>query len=137
MKKLNCILLIDDNAPDNAFHSIVIKNANAAEHVKIATDGEKALEYLEKAKEDPNQYPLPDLIFLDINMPKINGFEFLKEVKERKYFGSRKVVVIMLTGSLNPRDEKIAKEKLASQIQDYKTKPLTAEMLQEIIEKFF
>ncbi len=138
MKKLNCILLIDDNVDDNFFHSLVINEANAAENIKTATDGQKALEYLEKSKEDQNQNPFPDLIFLDINMPKLNGFQFLEKAKANKCFDTgKKVVLIMLTGSLNPNDEKTAKEKFANEINDYKIKPLTAEILKEIIEKYF
>jgi len=138
MKKLNCILLIDDNVDDNFIHSLVIKEANAAENIKTATDGQKALEYLEKSKEDQNQNPFPDLIFLDINMPKLNGFQFLEKAKENKYFDTgKKVVLVMLTGSLNPNDEKTAKENFANEINDYKIKPLTAEILKEIIEKYF
>ncbi len=138
MKKLNCILLIDDNVDDNFFHSLVINEANAAENIKTATDGQKALEYLEKSKEDQNQNPFPDLIFLDINMPKLNGFQFLEKAKANKYFDTgKKVVLVMLTGSLNPNDEKTAKENFANEINDYKIKPLTAEILKEIIEKYF
>lgn len=137
MKKLNCILLIDDNAHDNFFHTLVIKEANAAEQIKIALDGEKALEYLEKTKVDPALYPYPDLIFLDINMPMLNGFEFLTKAIEKKHFKDKKVIIVMLTGSLNPKDEKTAKEKFSHEISDYKIKPLTPEMLNKIIEKFF
>lgn len=138
MKKLNCILLVDDNDDDNFFHSLAIKETDAAEIIKTATDGQKALEYLEKSKKDQNQNPFPDLIFLDINMPKLNGFQFLEKAKENKYLDTaKKVVIVMLTGSLNPNDEKTAKGKFANEIKDYKIKPLTAEMLKAIIEKYF
>jgi CheY-like chemotaxis protein len=138
MKKLNCILLIDDNLDDNFFHSLIIKEAGAAEIIKTAVNGEKALEYLEKSKGDPIQYPFPDLIFLDINMPRINGFEFLEKAREKKYFENVKpVVVVMLTSSLNPTDEKRAKEDFSDEIVDFENKPLSAKMLDEIVDKFF
>lgn len=138
MKKLNCVLLIDDNVNDNFFHTISIKEADAALQIKTATDGEKALEYLENCKENTGQYPFPDLIFLDINMPKINGFEFLEKAKERKLIDdSKPVIIIMLTSSLNPSDEQIAKEKFSNEIKNFKNKPLTVEMINEIIEKYF
>ncbi len=138
MKKLNCILLVDDNVNDNFFHTIAIKDANAAEQINTATDGQMALEYFDKTKENPNQYPFPDLIFLDINMPKLNGFEFLEKAREKIFFDNNKLpVIVILTGSLNPNDEEIAKEKFSNEIKDFKNKPLTTEMLREIIEKFF
>ena len=137
MKKLNCILLIDDNVDDNFFHTLVIKEADAAEQIKTATDGQKALEYLENTKVDPIQYPFPDLIFLDINMPLFNGFEFLEKAREKKCFEDRKPIIVMLTGSFNPNDEQTAKERFSNEIKDYKIKPLTIEMLKEIIDRFF
>lgn len=138
MKQLNCILLIDDNVNDNFFHSVTIQEANAALQIKTVIDGEKALEYFDNAEKDPIQYPFPDLVFLDINMPKINGFEFLEKAKKRKIINSGKpVVIVMLTSSLNPNDEQMAKQKFANEIRDYKNKPLTTEMLMEIISKYF
>jgi CheY-like chemotaxis protein len=96
------------------------------------------LEYLEKAREGENEYPFPDLIFLDINMPKINGFEFLKKAKEKKLITKDKpLIVVMLTSSLNPDDQTTAELTFPDEIKEYKNKPLTEEMLKEIIEKYF
>lgn len=138
MKTINCILLIDDNVHDNFFHTRTIKKANAAKQVKTATSGEKALEYFENSKQDPENFPLPDLILLDINMPGINGFEFLEKAREKKIFNSGKpIVIVMLTSSLNSNDEKMAREKFSKEIKEFKNKPLTQETLIEIIEKEF
>lgn len=138
MKKLDCILLVDDNVDDNFFHSLTIKQSDAAREIKTATTGDKALDYFEKCKDGENGYTTPDLIFLDINMPGMNGFEFLENLKNKKLINSGKqVVIIMLTSSLNPNDESLAKEKFSSEIKDFKNKPLTTEMLKEIIEKYF
>ncbi len=138
MKTVNCILLVDDNEHDNFFHSIVIKEAGAARQIKTAISGFKALEYLEDTKKDPEQYPVPDLIFLDINMPGINGFEFLEKARELKLIDENKsFVVVMLTSSMNPNDENNAKKNFANEIKEFRNKPLTAEMLEEITEHFF
>lgn len=138
MKKINCILLIDDNSDDNFFHTITIEENGAAQHVKTATTGETALEYLKQAKLNMNEYPMPDLIFLDINMPGMNGFEFLEKAKNLKMFHQVKtVIIVMLTSSLNPNDEKMAKEVYANEIMEFRNKPLSTEALKEIIEKFF
>jgi len=138
VKKLNCILLVDDNFHDNFFHSLAIDEIDAAENTITAIDGQKALEYLKKCNEGQNKNPFPDLIFLDINMPKVNGFQFLEKVKENNYIASdKKVITIMLSGSLNPNDKKKAKENFANEISDYRIKPLTSKMLKEIIELYF
>ncbi len=126
-------MLVDDNPDDNFFHERVIKKGNAAEIVITKTTGMEALEYLklEKSSKDPD----PDLIFLDINMPGMNGWEFLEEYNKLDEVFKSRVIVIMLTTSENPDDKMKAKTmKIAS---DFKTKPLTQEMLDEIIDKYF
>jgi len=138
MKRVNCILLVDDNVHDNFFHILNIGEACASEQVKTALDGEKALEYLENTKKDPVEFPFPDIIFLDINMPKINGFEFLEKAIDKKLITKNNpVTIIMLTSSLNPNDEKMAKEKFSDEIIEFRNKPLTVEMLNEITERYF
>lgn len=136
MKQLNCILLIDDNEDDNLFHTLVIKKCQAAARTIAVTTGEKGLDYLEAARREPDRHPCPDLIFLDINMPGINGFEFLERARDKGLIEERRTtVIVMLTSSLNPGDEKTAREKFAHEITEYRNKPLTADMLQEIIER--
>jgi CheY-like chemotaxis protein len=72
-KKLNCILLVDDDTEDNHYHKIVLDDMHITTQVEIARDGIEALQYLTKE----NQIT-PELIFLDINMPRMNGWEFLE-----------------------------------------------------------
>jgi CheY-like chemotaxis protein len=136
MKKINCILLIDDNPADNEFHKIRITKAGICNHIKIVTSGREAIDYLMKvgdAKEE--SYPKPDLIFLDINMPGMNGFEFLEEYKKLASKLKSKVVIVMLTNSLNPDDQKRA---LAThEVSEYQNKPLSVKTLQDTIEKYF
>ncbi len=127
--KLNCILLIDDDADDNFFHQIALREINAAETIHVVTNGFDALEYL------TNDNHIPDLIFLDINMPKMNGWEFLKEYDKLNIEQQAKVVIIMLTTSLNPSDRENATT--MNGITDFRTKPLTVEMVEEIIRNYF
>ena len=126
-------MLVDDNPDDNFFHERVIKKNNIAEIVVAQQTGRDALEYLKMEKENENLHP--DLIFLDINMPGMNGWEFLEEYgKLDEKFKSR-AVVIMLTTSENP-DDKLKAEAMNA-ASEFKTKPLTKEMLDEIMEKYF
>ena len=129
-KKLNCILLVDDNAADNRYHKIIIKAMNITEHIEIALDGEEAINFLKKESQTP-----PEIIFLDINMPKMNGWEFLDVYQELKAEQRANVMIVMLTTSSNPDDEKKAKQ--ISEVTSFKTKPLTEEMLTELLEKHF
>jgi CheY-like chemotaxis protein len=129
-KKLNCIMLIDDDDDDNFFHQMVINELNIAEHIEIALNGEEALLFLKKENRIH-----PDIIFLDINMPKMNGWEFMDSYKELRPDQKAKVVVMMLTTSENPEDKKRAA--LYSEITGFNSKPLTKEMLVAILEKHF
>jgi len=129
-KKLNCILLVDDDAEDNFFHQIVIQDMNITENIQIAKNGLEALEFLK----NENQIP-PELIFLDINMPKMNGWEFLEAYEELKIFQKAKVIVVMLTTSINPEDKK--RSELFPEITGFNSKPLTEDIVNEIIARHF
>jgi CheY-like chemotaxis protein len=130
---LRCIMLVDDNPFDNFFHERQIKRCNPDTVVIAKTSGYDALEYL-------NSLVLvesvgPDLIFLDINMPKMNGWEFLVEYEKLEEDVKSKYVIIMLTTSENPED--IAKSKEFKSISDFISKPLTKELMNEITKHYF
>lgn len=128
-KKLNCVMLIDDNEDDNFFHKIVLKETGITEHIKVAESGFEALDFL------VNENKIPELIFLDINMPKMNGWEFLEEYRKLNEEQKARVVIIMLTTSLNPTDRKKAFS--IPEVNGFETKPLSPETLNEIVERHF
>lgn len=137
MKKINCILLVDDDESDNFFHTLTITEADICNQVKVVTDGRHALDYLIKSK-DPDlspEFPKPDLIFLDINMPRVDGFEFLEEYEKFEEEFKTGILIFMLTTSLNPYDQERANR--LNVVSEYKNKPLTSEMLMEIMDKYF
>jgi response regulator of citrate/malate metabolism len=126
-------MLVDDDVDDNFFHERVIRKNYPAILVIAKQTAEEALDYLKSKKDHSDIHP--DLIFLDINMPAMNGWEFLEEYnKLDKQFQSH-AVVVMLTTSGNPDD--MVKAQLNNDVADYKTKPLTKEMLEEVIDKYF
>ena len=125
-------MLVDDNMDDNFYHERIIRKNNAANTIVIKESGIEALEYLESTRDPGNT--LPDLIILDINMPGMNGWEFLEEFKKLDEELRSKMVVIMLTTSVNPADEAMAKT--YDVLADFKTKPLTKEMLEDILTKY-
>lgn len=133
MAKLKNILLVDDDEITNYINSDLIKSMDITEHVSIAHNGKEALEYLIRAHEKPapEGYIIPDLIFLDINMPVMNGFQFI----ENYYYmlGKQKLttVVTMLTTSLI-KEEVTQALNMVHVVKGYIEKPLTREVVQEL-----
>ena len=132
-KPIKTVLLIDDDDATNFLHKITIKHADCAEYVHIAINGLKALEYLTEAIE--GKFPQPDLIFLDVNMPVMGGWEFLDAYEMLPKEQKAKMVLVMLTASLNPDDE--TKAKSYETVSGFKNKPLTIEMLHDIVKLHF
>lgn len=106
MTKLNNILLVDDDEDANFFHSKIIESMDFVDTVHEVPDGRKALDYLKSAV--AGELPLPDIIFLDINMPVMDGWTFLTEYEKLATEHQAKIVVVMLTTSLNPDDRQRA-----------------------------
>ncbi len=134
MIKLKSILLVDDDEPTNFLHKMIIGKTGFVEEVATALNGIEALKYIKDAVK--GKHPEPDLIFLDINMPAMNGWEFLEEYKKLDDVKKRQFVVVMLTTSLNPDDKKRAEEEYGI-VNGFINKPLTKDILREIIEKHF
>ncbi len=136
--KLNCVLLIDDDQPTNFLSNLVLEEAACTSHIQIEQSGQKALEYLSKNAVNNNGVAAPgypDLIFLDINMPAMNGWEFLDKFGQLKNGRQAETVIIMLTTSINP-DDKMKAEK-TSLIAGFENKPLTNEIIEKVIQKYF
>lgn len=122
------IMLIDDNRVDRMVYERVIRRVglfNDALSFAYATD---ALDYLRRSECQV------DLILLDINMPRMDGFEFLAAAQAE--FGAKfsAHVVIMLTTSLNPDDK--ARAMSYDVVQDFLNKPLTSENLLDLAARF-
>ena len=132
-QKLKCILLVDDNEADNFIHTRVIKKMGCAEEIKAVRGGQEALDYLTSLTE--NHIPQPELIFLDINMPSMNGFEFLERYQKTIPKELRNIVIMMLTTSLNP-DDRLRSDTI-EEVKDYKNKPLAKKLLTEILEMHY
>lgn len=133
MKKLNCVLLVDDDNDCNYLHKRVLKKAQCAERVEVVNDGEQALHFLKTAVH--GKYPCPDLILLDINMPGMNGWEFLEEYEKLDKEVRAKIVLVMLTSSVSPDDE--ARALNMNLIGGFRRKYLTEESIKEIIHSYF
>ena len=131
--KIRTVLLIDDSEFDNLFHERILRKSELVENIIVQTSGEEALEYLKENKR--LNLRSPDIIFLDINMPGMNGWEFIEQYQLLEETTKSKVVLVMLTTSDNPKD--ISKAKEYSAITDYKIKPLSKPVLEEVIDRYF
>ena len=93
----NKILLVDDDTDDQLFFVDAINELEPHLECEIANNGSEALDHLQKIP------PPPSLIFLDLNMPKMNGFECLAELKNKEAY--KEIPVIIFTTSNNPADK--------------------------------
>ncbi|MFA0960978.1 response regulator [Roseivirga sp. BDSF3-8] len=127
-KSIDLVMLVDDNDTDNFISKRIIEITKFAKEVEIKNSGKSALEYLEANKENPER--LPDIIFLDINMPIVDGFVFLYEFEKFNESVKNKCKVIILSSSDNKRDiDKIVNN---DHVIKFITKPLTENALNDI-----
>jgi len=131
-KNMKRVMLVDDDVNDNFFHEREIKKIAPGCSVIVKHTGREALDYLMSFKDNNTD---PDAIFLDINMPGMNGWDFLKEYNKIDIKIQDRAVVIMLTTSENPDDE--TRARTFDLVADYIIKPLTREKMKDIIEKYF
>ncbi|NGX84685.1 response regulator [Aequorivita sp. KMM 9714] len=132
MKKLKNVLLIDDSESDNFYHARKIKKMGISDNIHICYSGQDALEYLKS--ELDGKYPQPTLIFLDINMPGMNGWEFLEEYEKLTVSQQGEVVLTMLSNSIDERDKSRAKE--FKSVHGFYNKPLNEDYLKTIIDTY-
>ena len=115
------ILLVEDN-PDHAQFALkALANDAAVRRTFWVKDGQDAIDFLQRRRQwaDPNSSPRPDLILLDINLPKVNGHDVLREIKSTEAL--RTIPVVMFTTSAD-QDEVMASYRAGA--NSYLTKPL-------------
>ena len=131
-KKFYTVMLIDDNEIDNLINQKMIEAANITEHIFTHTGARSAIEFLKNIEKVDNvaQQILPNVIFLDIDMPLMDGFQFLDEFDKLNDSTKSKCKIVMLTSSINPQD--VNKSKEYSYVKKYINKPLSQENLEKI-----
>ena len=128
MKTIDLVLLVDDNDTDNFISKRIIEITKFARRVEVKSSGKSALDYLKQHQCEPEN--IPNLIFLDINMPIVDGFVFLYEFEKFNELVRSKCKVIILSSSDNKRDiDKIVNN---NHVIKFITKPLTEVALDEI-----
>ena len=132
-KKLKNVLLIDDSESDNFYHERKIRKMGITDNIHICYSGREALDFLKSEIE--GIHPQPTLIFLDINMPGMNGWEFLQEYEKLEVAQQGEVVLTMLSNSIDERDRSRSHDFKA--VQGFYSKPLNEDYLISILEKHF
>jgi CheY-like chemotaxis protein len=129
---MDLLLCIDDDPITIMLSKMVMTRAAYANEIVTAQNGEEALVFLDRLMNDNST--IPDLIFLDLNMPIMGGWEFLDAFSEEKYrshFAKSKVVV--LSSTIDPRD--IEKSKSYEMVLDFMSKPISKELLELVKSK--
>jgi CheY-like chemotaxis protein len=128
-KKFKKVMVIDDNEIDRYIANRNITKYDFAEEVITMESSRAALNFLDSIKDQPHE--LPQLIFLDIRMPEIDGFGFLEEYAKLSDSVKQNCIIMMLTTSLNPSDhERAANNKYVNR---FLNKPLDKEKIDTLI----
>ena len=134
MAPISCILLVDDDDTTNFLNQTLLRRMAISDQVLVAVNGQEALDLLHAHCELPTSPTCPVLILLDMKMPRMNGFEFLRAYAQRPERENPTVVIIMLTTSLNPKDVAQMQD---LPIADYLTKPLTRDKVNQVLQQHF
>ncbi len=132
-KSVNCVLLVDDDKATNFFNERVVTRHQGFHQVNTVQSGMAALEYLKAVGK--NSTIKPDLIFLDINMPAMNGWEFLIEFSKLDATVTNGIKVILLSTSSNPDDVKESAKNHS--VDDFINKPLSLDLLDNVLRNHF
>jgi CheY-like chemotaxis protein len=133
MPKLSSVLLVDDDSTTNFLNELLLKRLDVADQLLVAENGAEALALL-TTQATTDTSGLPDLILLDVNMPVMNGIEFLEAYQQLPLAHQKTSVIVMLTTTMAGRDlARIEELSIAGLV----SKPLTADKVATILQLHF
>lgn len=132
--KLASVLVIDDDDISNFIYTRVISATGKVDHIESCKSGSEGLKYLERISSTPDKFP--DMIFLDINMPVMSGWEFLEQYREIvPPHLQQETILCILSSSVYKTD--VEKAQSFPQVKEYVPKPLTTDSLKSLLNKYF
>lgn len=129
MKKVPICCIIDDDPIFIYGTKRIIKQVDFSDQIMVYNNGQEAIEGLNAIIN--TQQPLPDVIFLDLNMPIMDGWEFLEEFDKLTDHNLKRIIVYIISSSVDPRD--LERIKNYKQVTNYILKPVTHEDLEHIL----
>jgi CheY-like chemotaxis protein len=125
------LLLVEDNEDDIFMMRRAMRIGQVANPLQVVTDGQCALDYLSGSGEygDRDRYPLPAVVFLDLKLPYVDGFEILSWLGGQPSLSS--IIVVVLTSSAEVRDRQKAE---ALGAKSYLVKPPSAESVNDVLK---
>jgi CheY-like chemotaxis protein len=132
--KLPCILLVDDDPVNNFLNQRLLEGLAVTEQLIVAHNGQEAFDLLQQHCQPASNETCPALILLDINMPVMNGFEFLQAYEQLSPPQQQATVIVMLTTSMQPQDIARAQQ---LHVTDFLSKPLTKDKINTVLNRHF
>ena len=127
--KYKKVLLIDDSYIDNLINRRILENNDFSESIVVIDSPDKAFQYIKECLSDGKNL-LPEVIFLDLRMPEMSGFEFLTILGTILGSEPHNIKIYVLSSSLDPSDLKRIKEN--SLVSKFISKPLTNQALEDL-----
>ena len=137
-KKINCVLLVDDDGGTNFINKLILEKSSFANRIETVLNGKEAIDFIKNNRniDKPKEQEVEQiLIFLDINMPVMDGWCFLESFRELSNEQKKNITIIMLSASLNPADR--LKANNYSEISGFYSKPLSVDTLKVIFSLHF
>lgn len=129
-KHFDYLLFIDDDAASNYYHEFILRDCDFISQIQSFLYASKALNFLVQNAPRPD-FQMPDIIFLDINMPEIDGFEFIEKLQELEL--TPLPTIIMMSTTPNPHHQKKAQDNPL--VLEFVNKPLTLSYLEDLLER--
>ena len=132
MKPIDITCIIDDDPFYTEMLKRIIGIKRFSEQVLVFENGKEALDFFQNTIDEKDESKLPRLLLLDINMPEMDGWEFLDAFKAFKDKYQKEIIIYLVSSSINPKD--IVRAKEIELVTDYFVKPISISQLERIFQ---